>query len=231
MSYHRSFDVFFYLRPNKRLDKQSWGWWFETPSRSLWCHYNVRLKIWWSTKYTVWRTGQFSIGSQLEYATELRKLKSHSTHTIWFSLDKIDKAHVHGESNTMKYCGMQSGNVAWGRPPTIRIQRRIENLAESTHLGSLIEFDMVEPVITKYEWVYDLLWSVEWLLLRVDQWTGRRTDGRSPKALITTVPTKLRWLIVLRWQGVIYCTVVCTVTHCRLVVPYGDIHLAKHWSR
>ena len=25
---------------NKRLSKQSWGWWFETPSRSLWCHCN-----------------------------------------------------------------------------------------------------------------------------------------------------------------------------------------------
>ena len=28
----RSFDVFFDLRPNKRLSKQSWGLWFETPS-------------------------------------------------------------------------------------------------------------------------------------------------------------------------------------------------------
>ena len=36
----RSFDVFFDLRLNKRLSKQSWGWWFETPSRSLWCHCN-----------------------------------------------------------------------------------------------------------------------------------------------------------------------------------------------
>ena len=26
---------------NKRLKKQSWGWWFETPSRSLWRHCNV----------------------------------------------------------------------------------------------------------------------------------------------------------------------------------------------
>ena len=33
----RSFDVFFDLRQNKRLSKQSWGWWFETPSR----HYDV----------------------------------------------------------------------------------------------------------------------------------------------------------------------------------------------
>ena len=31
-----SFDVFFDMRPNKVLSKQSWGWWFETPSCSLW---------------------------------------------------------------------------------------------------------------------------------------------------------------------------------------------------
>ena len=31
----RSFDVFFDLRLNKRLSKQPWGWWFQTPSRSL----------------------------------------------------------------------------------------------------------------------------------------------------------------------------------------------------
>ena len=35
------FDVFFDLRLNKRLSKQSWGWWFETLSRSLWRHCNV----------------------------------------------------------------------------------------------------------------------------------------------------------------------------------------------
>ena len=39
----RSFDVFFDLRPNKRLSKQSWGWRFETPSRSLWRHYCATL--------------------------------------------------------------------------------------------------------------------------------------------------------------------------------------------
>ena len=34
----RNFDVFFDLLLNQRLSKQSWGWWFETPSRSL-CGY------------------------------------------------------------------------------------------------------------------------------------------------------------------------------------------------
>ena len=37
----RSFEVFFDLRLNKQLSKQSWGWWFEMPSRSLWRHCNV----------------------------------------------------------------------------------------------------------------------------------------------------------------------------------------------
>ena len=36
----RSFDVFFDLRLNKRLSKQSWGWWFETLSSQLWRHSN-----------------------------------------------------------------------------------------------------------------------------------------------------------------------------------------------
>ena len=34
---------FFDLRLNERLSKQSWGWWFETPSRPLWRHSNDTL--------------------------------------------------------------------------------------------------------------------------------------------------------------------------------------------
>ena len=36
----RSFDVLFDVCLNKRLSKQSWGWWFETLSRPLWRHCN-----------------------------------------------------------------------------------------------------------------------------------------------------------------------------------------------
>ena len=36
----RSFDVFFDLHLHERLSKQSWGWWFETPSRPLWRYNN-----------------------------------------------------------------------------------------------------------------------------------------------------------------------------------------------
>ena len=61
----RSLDVFFDLRLQKRLIKQSRLWWFETPSRSLWRHCNetrtrlfciinnIILMDWWrkSRKY------------------------------------------------------------------------------------------------------------------------------------------------------------------------------------
>ena len=38
----RIFDVFFDLGLNKRLSKQSWCWWFVTPSRPSWRHCNVQ---------------------------------------------------------------------------------------------------------------------------------------------------------------------------------------------
>ena len=37
----RSFGVFFDLRPNKRLSKHWWGWWFETSSSPFWRYCNV----------------------------------------------------------------------------------------------------------------------------------------------------------------------------------------------
>ena len=35
----------FDMRPNIRLSKQSWGWWFETPPQSLWSHRNAKGQI------------------------------------------------------------------------------------------------------------------------------------------------------------------------------------------
>ena len=40
-----SFDVFFDLRLNKRLSKQSWGWWFEMLPHPLWHHSNVLMRF------------------------------------------------------------------------------------------------------------------------------------------------------------------------------------------
>ena len=42
---------FFYLRLNKRLSIQSWGWWLETPSCPLWRHCNEIIFIYRSHYY------------------------------------------------------------------------------------------------------------------------------------------------------------------------------------
>ena len=43
----RRFNIFFDLRLINRLSKQSWGWWFETPSCSSWRHRND-FSCYWS---------------------------------------------------------------------------------------------------------------------------------------------------------------------------------------
>ena len=47
----RSFDVFFDLCLDEWSSKESWGWWFKTPSHPLWCHCNelefVHFISWW----------------------------------------------------------------------------------------------------------------------------------------------------------------------------------------
>ena len=77
----RSFDVFFDLRLNKRLSKQSWGWWFETPSRSLWRHCNVY-------KIAAYRSPDFtdncSQGSIYQYIHIYIYIHSQTIH-IWYS--------------------------------------------------------------------------------------------------------------------------------------------------
>ena len=60
-----SFDIFFDLRLNKRLSKQSWGWWLETPSRPLRRHRNDCATVtcmkhgWFSTNNTSLTNGDY----------------------------------------------------------------------------------------------------------------------------------------------------------------------------
>ena len=51
----QDFGVFFNLRVNKRLSKQTKRWWFETPSLSLWRHCNVE---------TIWQPNRWSSTNQ-----------------------------------------------------------------------------------------------------------------------------------------------------------------------
>ena len=73
----RSFDVFFDLRLNKRLSKQPWGWWFETPSWSLWRQCNVIYSIlyqWYS---------QHICGNMYKISVFIQKLACEFIKRLW----------------------------------------------------------------------------------------------------------------------------------------------------
>ena len=67
----RSFDVYFDLRPNKRLNKQSWGWWFETSLRPLWRHRSgvfdyimqgdIMVEFWHNVKWSCFITLRLTV--------------------------------------------------------------------------------------------------------------------------------------------------------------------------
>ena len=72
----------FYLRPNKRLSKQSWGWWFQRPSRPLSRQCNVA-----------------TIGDQASLDTALRGIMFHAcknltseilNHLATFSISQLE---------------------------------------------------------------------------------------------------------------------------------------------
>ena len=67
-----SFDVFFDLRLNNWLGKQSWGRWFDTPSCPLWRHSNDMGHVHYMGSITssipVWSCKKFGILSFLNHA-------------------------------------------------------------------------------------------------------------------------------------------------------------------
>ena len=93
----RSFDVFFDLRLNKPLRKHSWGWWFETLSRSLWRHRNDYSFVSWPQRRLkhpvaeVWPCIKITIQRCLETISLLERLflrayddtSVHLTSTSW----------------------------------------------------------------------------------------------------------------------------------------------------
>ena len=67
----RGFDISFDLRLNKLLNKQSWCWWFETPSCSLWRHCNVRVVILENDSQT--QSDNTYLGPQSRHFVKLKK--------------------------------------------------------------------------------------------------------------------------------------------------------------
>ena len=79
----RSFDVFFDLRLDKQLSKQSWGWWFETQSCPLWRHCNVALCC---KKRVFWFQFHWCLSPWIQMAI------SHH-HFLWLAWGRIGRAY------------------------------------------------------------------------------------------------------------------------------------------
>ena len=103
----RSFGVFFYLRLNERLSKESWGWWFETPSRPLWRHSNGdagwRLFLTSSLLFCAFRKcsatckGRILLTSFMLYVRRL----SISSFSSWAWNSQLN--HIRNPNNWVKY--------------------------------------------------------------------------------------------------------------------------------
>ena len=86
----RSFDVFFYLRLNKRLSKQSWGWWFETLSLPLWrqCNELTGASYFLTPFLTAWRLVFMPVKSH-----DRKWLSTGSEFNIYHCKPDISKLH------------------------------------------------------------------------------------------------------------------------------------------
>ena len=83
----RSFDVFFDLRLNKRLSKQSWGWWLGTLSRPVWRYCNVLLltmKSFWDKNIKLWIWKWVILGNEIK--TYVDNCPSPSLFVLWMVL-------------------------------------------------------------------------------------------------------------------------------------------------
>ena len=81
----RSFDVFFDLRPNKRLSIQSWCWWSETPSSSLWRHRNdIPRKTSWQKTLKLHITGLCEGNSSVIGEFPVQRASNAENVSIWW---------------------------------------------------------------------------------------------------------------------------------------------------
>ena len=101
------FDVFVDLRLNKRLSKQSWGWWFETLSRPLWRHCNVSTA---QCQPYVW----YDMNVVINYIKWLRIKKYYSYRWRVINLSKsLNQRFVNHGVHQMEACVTDVGTSIW----------------------------------------------------------------------------------------------------------------------
>ena len=142
----RSFGVFFDLRLNKRLSKQSWGWWFETLSRPLWRQCNATMWCPPSAHACLWRHNNY----------DQTTFKNCQVDMIFRSVLRACHA-IHNEffAGSIKRQCFHNGSEYW--------RYELHNQKESFET-ILLPTDVCSRVVTEFPWsglIYTNAWR--WL--------------------------------------------------------------------
>ena len=228
----QSFHVFFDLRLNKRLSKQSWGWWFETSPRPLWRHCSdYRLytetemsSFWWNFHHWLhWKLSKWQLPVQ-----PMIKISSKWRH-FRFSVSACPRVRVYllsrGSSIDEVFADEgYFGFVCWWSPhssikgprlsgmkfPTFHrspaVKGQIKKYIEPSTRGC-VEFDqrgwVIEAIATWKQ--YHNIMDISYGIRNTEQ------------TLLNQVYRNKPWYTSL--------------THWDLVTPYGNIDLGQHWLR
>ena len=116
---------------NERLSKQSWGWSFETPSRSLWRHYNaLRFESWASIHLAVRRLTAVLVVvnfiSDRQYKNKDNLLTKQNTTLV---------IAVRGHQRS-PWAHRAGGLTAWSQSQEVRCYNASITLKFDRHLGS-----------------------------------------------------------------------------------------------
>ena len=117
----RSFDIFSDMHMNKRLNKQSWCWWFETSSRSLWRHCNA---IVYSTVHSGADQRKYQSPASLAFVWGIHRWPVNSPHK-WpvtrkmFPFDDVIMFRFHGPTCWLLLMSSSSSYLSelWMRRP------------------------------------------------------------------------------------------------------------------
>ena len=117
----RSFDVFFDLRLNERLSKQPCGWWFETPSWSLWRQCNDK----WGSESNLSKTTFWDLFHEFIFCCRCNKMyfafatiirgsimsKTHKWTVIIYGSPRAELMETRYNDHIHMYGRLISGNI------------------------------------------------------------------------------------------------------------------------
>ena len=109
----RSFGIFIDVRLNKQLSKQSWGWWFEMPSRSLWRHRNAMGIAEPLANFFLMRTWLYPVGRAKVNQSKTVQTQSNLNRLLNYTINQkpLTLKKIYEYTLTWKYSSFRNRNI------------------------------------------------------------------------------------------------------------------------